>query len=64
MVAIILGLVLVYIPYTEHRVGGTEWSLGVRTVYESLGRPIWASCVAWVIFACYNGNGGSYIEMS
>ncbi|CAC5405309.1 unnamed protein product [Mytilus coruscus] len=52
------GLFVVYIPYSENRKGGTPWSLDVRTAYESLGRPLWASCVAWVVFACHNGNGG------
>ncbi|XP_052083555.1 nose resistant to fluoxetine protein 6-like [Mytilus californianus] len=56
--AIAGGLFVVYIPYSEHRKGGTQWSLDMRTAYESLGRPLWASCVAWVLFACHNGNGG------
>ncbi|XP_076087327.1 nose resistant to fluoxetine protein 6-like isoform X3 [Mytilus galloprovincialis] len=52
------GLFVVYIPYTYYRKGGTPWSIDVKSAYESLARPLWASCVAWVVFACHNGNGG------
>jgi hypothetical protein len=52
-----MALALVYCTYSENKEGGTKWSRDFRAVYESLGRPLWAACVAWVVFACHNGNG-------
>lgn len=57
-IAVALGLGLVYCTYSENQEGGTPWSREWRSAYEALGRPLWAACVAWVIFACHNGRGG------
>ncbi|KAL5014134.1 hypothetical protein ScPMuIL_008404 [Solemya velum] len=58
ILAIGTGIFLVYITYTENKAGGAPWSMEVRAVYESMSRPLWATCVAWVIFACHNHRGG------
>ncbi|KAK7094202.1 hypothetical protein V1264_007855 [Littorina saxatilis] len=53
-----VGLTLCYITYTERKTGAEEWDRWIETLYESVGRPLWAACVAWIIFACHNNRGG------
>jgi hypothetical protein len=53
-----VGFTLVYCTHTENKKNGTTWSREFRAVYESLGRPLWAACVAWVVAACHYGRGG------
>ncbi|XP_076451827.1 uncharacterized protein LOC143287601 [Babylonia areolata] len=53
-----VGLFLCYIPYTKNKAGGTEWTVWEYSAYEAFGRPAWAMCVAWIIFACHNNRGG------
>ncbi|WAR14885.1 hypothetical protein MAR_004990, partial [Mya arenaria] len=43
----------------ENKDGGEEWSPVQRGLYESVARPAWGICVAWVIFACHTGCGGT-----
>ncbi|WAR14881.1 NRF6-like protein [Mya arenaria] len=52
------GLAIIYSPYSDNRDGDGKWSPVQRGLYESLGRPAWGVCVAWVIFACHTGCGG------
>ncbi|KAK3102399.1 hypothetical protein FSP39_011136 [Pinctada imbricata] len=61
--AIAFGLGLVYCTYSENKKGGEPWSRDFRAAYESLGRPLWAACVAWVVFACHHGYGGKNNKM-
>ncbi|XP_060580455.1 uncharacterized protein LOC132737209 [Ruditapes philippinarum] len=56
--AISIGILLVYIPYTKYVEGLEPWTSTQMAVYEALGRPVWAVCVAWVIYACTSGRGG------
>uniref|UniRef100_K1RC99 Nose resistant to fluoxetine protein 6 n=1 Tax=Magallana gigas TaxID=29159 RepID=K1RC99_MAGGI len=56
--AISIGFTLVYCTYSENKENGETWSREFRAVYESVGRPLWAACVAWVIAACHYGRGG------
>lgn len=56
--AISIGFTLVYCTYSENKENGETWSREFRAVYESVGRPMWAACVAWVIAACHYGRGG------
>lgn len=56
--AISIGFTLVYCTYSENKENGDTWSREFRAVYESVGRPMWAACVAWVIAACHYGRGG------
>ncbi|XP_064611188.1 O-acyltransferase like protein-like [Liolophura sinensis] len=58
VIALTVGLFLVYCGYTELQEGGQPWSQPVRTAYESLSRPAFAACVSWVIYACHTGRGG------
>ncbi|XP_062587968.1 nose resistant to fluoxetine protein 6-like [Saccostrea cucullata] len=57
-VAVTVGFTLVYCTYSENKKNGETWSRNFRAVYESLGRPLWSVCVAWVIAACHYGRGG------
>nr|KAG5687119.1 hypothetical protein BaRGS_022744 [Batillaria attramentaria] len=54
----IVGVFLCYITYTERKEGGTPWTVVEHSFYESFGRPCWAMCVGWIIYACYNNRGG------
>ncbi|XP_064599253.1 O-acyltransferase like protein-like [Liolophura sinensis] len=56
--ALLVGLFLVYISYTELKEGAEPWSQSIRTAYESICRPLFSAAVAWVIFACHSGMGG------
>jgi len=38
--------------------GYVHLSNTVRSFYAAVHRTVWASGVAWVIFACVTGNGG------
>ena len=59
-----IGFTLVYCTYSENKEDGVTWSREFRAVYESVGRPLWAACVAWVIAACHYGRGGKLLEVS
>lgn len=62
VIALTVGLFLVYCGYTELQEGGQPWSQPVRTAYESLSRPAFAACVSWVIYACHTGRGGKSVR--
>lgn len=53
-----VALFLVYIPYTEQKKDGQEWTRVDRAFYEGFGRPAWGVCIAWLILACHSGKGG------
>ncbi|XP_033761556.1 uncharacterized protein LOC117343323 [Pecten maximus] len=57
-IATLVGLTLKYSKYSMHREGGEPWTRLQNALYESLDRPFWALCVAWVIIACHNHMGG------
>ncbi|KAJ8310945.1 hypothetical protein KUTeg_011505 [Tegillarca granosa] len=58
VLALVVACTFIFITYTKNRDGGEPWTPIQQAVYESVGRPVWAACIAWVIFACYNGAGG------
>lgn len=60
LLALIVACTFIFITYTKNRDGGEPWTLVQQAVYESVGRPAWATCIAWVIFACFNGAGGTF----
>ncbi|XP_052213782.1 O-acyltransferase like protein-like isoform X5 [Dreissena polymorpha] len=62
LVALCLGIFLVYIPYTKYADGLEPWTLAQQAAYEALGRPVWGLCVAWVVYACATGFGGPLNE--
>ncbi|KAL4220888.1 hypothetical protein ACF0H5_019154 [Mactra antiquata] len=57
-VFIAIGMTIIYSPYNENKKDGEEWSNVSHAFYEAVGRPAWALCISWVIFACYNNMGG------
>lgn len=52
-----LGL-MIYGRFEMARTDVQEYSSVVDAFYEALSRPVFASCVLWIIFACINGQGG------
>ncbi|XP_012944283.1 uncharacterized protein LOC101860204 [Aplysia californica] len=58
VLAVAVALFLLFINHNQWRERGDHWSRGVQSTYEALVRPVWATCVAWVIYACCNGLGG------
>ncbi|XP_045162819.2 uncharacterized protein LOC123527433 [Mercenaria mercenaria] len=58
MLALSVGILLVYIPYTKYVEDLEPWTTTQMAVYEALGRPVWALCVAWVVYACASDLGG------
>ncbi len=41
---------------------GTLLPVGERAVYGALCRVPWSLAVAWVIYACFTGNGGKCLH--
>ncbi|XP_059144570.1 nose resistant to fluoxetine protein 6-like [Physella acuta] len=58
VVAIVVGLFLVFINHTQWRPNSDHWTNWQQSLYEALVRPTWAVCVAWVVYACCTGLGG------
>lgn len=52
VVAVCVGVFVIYIPYTKYVDDLGPWSDTLQAVYEALGRPVWAICAAWVVYAC------------
>lgn len=59
LLSICVGVLIVYIPYTKYVDDLDPWTNTQQAVYEALGRPVWALCVAWVTYACATGLGGN-----
>ncbi|XP_041377307.1 nose resistant to fluoxetine protein 6-like [Gigantopelta aegis] len=57
ILAIGCGLTLSYITYDYRKDGAHEWPRTALAFKEAFGRPIWAICVAWVVYACHKGRG-------
>ncbi|XP_046381394.2 nose resistant to fluoxetine protein 6-like [Haliotis rufescens] len=53
-----VGLTLCYVTYDYRAEGKDPWPRWGTSIYESFGRPLWAMCVAWIVYACHNGKGG------
>jgi len=58
VVAIVLGMTVVYGTWGTSKAGGRPFSNAENIFYASLSRLTWALAVAWVIFACQNKFGG------
>ena len=54
-----IAVLIVYCSYSKYADNVPPWSNVQNAVFEALSRPFWALCVAWVVFACYNGRGGN-----
>ncbi|XP_069111777.1 O-acyltransferase like protein-like [Argopecten irradians] len=57
-IATLVALTLKYCKYSVYMEGGDPWTRLQNAIYESFDRPVWAMCVAWVVFACHNKMGG------
>ncbi|XP_060083287.1 O-acyltransferase like protein-like [Ylistrum balloti] len=57
-IATAVALTLKYSIYSFNREGGEPWTKLQNAFYEAFDRPVWAMCVAWVVFACHNNMGG------
>lgn len=61
---IALGCVSAVIFGTTHENRGHKNSLSVDALYNSLSVLTWSLGVAWIIFACNTGYGGTWISTS
>ena len=48
----------VYATYTQTGREGEQWSVLQSAMYQAFSRPLWASAVSFIIFACTVGQGG------
>ena len=55
---ICLAILVVYCTYSKYVVDIRPWSSAEQSAYEALSRPVWALCVAWVVYACSNELAG------
>ncbi|CAG5132801.1 unnamed protein product [Candidula unifasciata] len=53
-----LSILLVLINHSQWKHGSKNWDQLQQSFFESLARPTWAVCMAWVIFACCTDLGG------
>lgn len=58
MVVIALALLCVLLPREQWKENTSFWPKEFQATFEALVRPIWAMCIAWVIYACHTGLGG------
>jgi hypothetical protein len=58
IISILLGVFLLYVSYLKYMEDATVWTLPQQAAYESLTRPAWSACIAWIIFSCHNYRGG------
>lgn len=52
------ALLVLYGLYDD--INGERLSTDVAALYNTVHRTVWGACVAWVIFACATGYGGTY----
>ncbi|CAD5122887.1 DgyrCDS11287 [Dimorphilus gyrociliatus] len=52
------AIILLYAKWTDASKHFTPWTLAERKAYETLNRPVWGLCIAWVIWACHENYGG------
>ena len=58
-IAITLAMLVVYGPYSMYKKGGKPFNLAENVTYGTFSRTAWAVAVAWVVYACQAGYGGS-----
>ena len=61
----VCALAIVYGPYylVVGAVQGNNPSPSACALYNSVHMTVWGACVAWLIFACTNGYGGSVYKV-
>lgn len=37
------------------------YEIMTQVTYGGLQRSVWAACLAWIVFACHNGYGGTRV---
>ena len=58
--AIATGTALLVLYGLYDDINGERLSTDVAALYNTVHRTVWGACVAWVIFACATGYGGTY----
>ncbi|ELT92578.1 hypothetical protein CAPTEDRAFT_186947 [Capitella teleta] len=56
--SIMLIMLVIFIPHSEIKDGGSEWSQSQNVAYDTIARNTYSLGVAWIIFACHVGYGG------
>jgi len=62
LLAIVVGYTIVYGPYKTYKNPPTFFTDGEEMLYGTFFRFVWSLCVAWVIFACHNNDGGKVLR--
>ncbi|CAG0883124.1 unnamed protein product [Darwinula stevensoni] len=58
-VATATALAIIYGLTEQFKLDGEQLSVTANAFYGGFHRTAWATCVAWVVFACVNGYGGT-----
>lgn len=56
-----LIMLVIFIPHSEIKDGGSEWSQSQNVAYDTIARNTYSLGVAWIIFACHVGYGGENV---
>ncbi|KAK9886943.1 hypothetical protein WA026_019200 [Henosepilachna vigintioctopunctata] len=50
--------IMIFLAYGNYYVTQFNPTKLDRTLYDAFYRPIWCTCMLWIVFSCYHGYGG------